>query len=147
MSRLNVSFTVTAILGSLTILLCAAGAQVATTSEQAEKTLTIRNVTLTESRLAGEITNHSTDRAGDISLMVQNSWRWKDGFVPEIEAPLNAVLFKLQKELLPGETAAFTYVVSLPPGDRNDGQFVTDVSVASFKLLPSEHAERFSSIR
>ena len=132
------------------VVLCSAFTalgQVVTVSEQAEKTLTIKNVTLAESRLLGEITNHSENRVKDISLMVQNSWRWKDGCIPEIEAPLKAVLLQLQKDLLPGETATFSYVISLPRSIDEKGHLVTDVSVAGFKVVPAEQDAQFSSLR
>ena len=123
-----------------------AAAQLATTSEHSEKTLTISDVRVTENRLLGEITNNSENKVQDISLMVQHMWRWKDGYNPKIEAPVNAALFKLQKDLVPGETATFSYMVSLPTDNRSDGHFVTDVSVAGFKLIRPEEAPRFSSV-
>ena len=54
---------------------------------------------------------------------------------------------QLQKDLLPGETATFSYVVSLPKNNGESGHFVTDVSVAGFKLVPLEQDAQFSSLR
>jgi hypothetical protein len=122
-------------------------AQLAVISAPAEKTLSIHDVTVAQSRLLGEITNNSPHRVKDVSLMVQNSWRLKDGYTPKIEAPINAVLFKLKKDLSPGETATFSYVVPLPESYRSDGDFVTDVSVAGFTIVPREELSRFSSAR
>jgi len=127
------------------LIVAAAQAQMATTSEAPEKILSIRDVRLSEDRLLGEITNNSAQEAREISLMVQNVWRWKDGYNPKIEAAVNAVLFKLSKDLAPGETATFSHLLSLPKNRGDDGQFITDVSVAGFKLVLPEETSRLSS--
>ena len=121
-----------------------ARAQLATTSANLEAALTVQNVTMNGNRLLGEITNNSGQKLRDISLMLQHSWRWQDGRDPKIEVPIDAVLLKLKKDLLPGETAAFTHFVLLPENTRKDGQFVTDVSVAAFSIVPPEETSRVS---
>jgi hypothetical protein len=120
-------------------------AQVPTNLQHPEPTLSISDLRANENRILGEITNNSENQARDISLMVQNTWRWNDGYNPKIETPINAVLFKLQKELSPGETATFSYVVPLPESDRSQGSFVIDVSIAGFKLVPPQESSRLSS--
>jgi hypothetical protein len=132
------AFLAVSLAGAFLIFSTIASAQVATTSANQEKTLTLHNVTMSGNRLLGEITNNSDQKLRDISLMLQHSWRWQDGRDPKIEVPLKAVLFKLKKELLPGETATFTHPVPLPENTQKDGQFVTDVSVAAFSVVPSE---------
>src|SRR3989442_14783555 len=124
-----------------------AAAQLATTSEHSEKTLTISDVRVTENRLLGEITNNSENKVQDISLMVQHMWRWKDGYNPKIEAPLTAFLLRLSKDLLPGETATFSSTVSLPAADQIEGQLVTEVSVAAFTVVVPQDQGQFLSIQ
>jgi hypothetical protein len=128
------------ILGMVFLLAATAGAlaQIRVPSEEVEKILTIRDVTVTENRLLGEITNNSPVKIRDVSLMVQQGWRWKDGLNPKVEAPLNAFLLNLKKDLLPGETATFSSVIALPETDRIDAQFIADVSVAGFTLVVPE---------
>ena len=54
-------------------------AQIVVPTEQVEKILVIRDVTVKENRLLGEITNNSPLKVRDISLMVQHVLRSKDG--------------------------------------------------------------------
>jgi hypothetical protein len=138
------SYVAMFVLPVMFLAVAAAQAQIATTSEAPEKILIIHDVRLSEDRLFGEITNNSAHEAREISLMVQNIWRWKDGYNPKIEAAVNAVLFKLAKDLEPGETATFSHVISLPKNRVDDGQLITDVSVAGFKLVQPEETPRLS---
>ena len=122
-------------------------AQILVPTEQVEKILVIRDVMVTENRLLGEITNNSALKVRDVSLMVQNSRRSKDGLNPKIESPLNAFLLTLSKDLLPGETATFSSTVLLPETAQNDGDVVTDVSVASFTLVVPQDSSEILSIK
>jgi hypothetical protein len=112
-----------------------AKAQIAVPTEEVEKILAIRDVTVKENRLLGEITNNSPLKVRDISLMVQHTLRSKDGLNPKVESPLNAFLLPLDRELLPGETVTFSSTVSIPEEARADGEIVTDVTVAAFTLV------------
>jgi hypothetical protein len=79
--------------------------------------------------------------------MVQNSRRPKDGLIPKIESPLNAFLLTLNRDLLPGETATFSSTVLLPEIAQNDGDVVTDVSIASFTLVVPQDSSEILSIK
>ena len=139
--------SITLVLVSLLLSAASASAQILVPTEQVEKILIIRDVTVSENRLLGEITNSSPLRVRDISLMVQQIWRWKDALIPKMEAPLNAFLLTLKKDLLPGETVTFSSAVSVPETDRADGHFVTDVSVAAFTMVVPEEPAQFMSVQ
>jgi len=122
-------------------------AQIAVPTEQVEKILVIRDVTVTENRLLGEITNNSPLEVRDISLMVQHIRRSKDGLNPKVESPLNTFLLNLNRDLLPGETATFSSAVLLPEEAQRDGDVVTDVSVAAFTLVVPRDSSEIISIK
>jgi len=122
-------------------------AQIAVPTEQVEKILVIRDVTVTENRLLGEITNNSPLKVRDISLMVQHIRRSKDGLNPKVESPLNTFLLNLNRDLLPGETATFSSAVLLPEEAQRDGDVVTDVSVAAFTLVVPRDSSEIISIK
>jgi len=124
-----------------------AAAQIAVPTEQVEKILVIRDVTVTENRLLGEITNNSPLEVRDISLMVQHIRRSKDGLNPKVESPLNTFLLNLNRDLLPGETATFSSAVLLPEEAQRDGDVVTDVSVAAFTLVVPRDSSEIISIK
>jgi hypothetical protein len=122
-------------------------AQVVVPTEQVEKILVIRDVTVKENRLLGEITNNSPLKVRDISLMVQHVLRSKDGLNPKVESPLNAFLLPLNRDLLPGETATFSSAVLLPEDARRDGDLVTDVTVAAFTLVVPQNSSEMIPIK
>jgi len=148
MSRLYRSALIGVILGAVCFLApVTAMAQIAVPTEQVEKILVIRDVTVTENRLLGEITNNSPLKVRDVSLMVQHIRRSKDGLNPKVESPLNAFLLTLNRDLLPGETATFSSGVLLPENAQRDGDVVTDVSVAAFTLVVPRDSSEIISIK
>jgi hypothetical protein len=122
-------------------------AQIVVPTEQVEKILVIRDVTVKENRLLGEITNNSPLKVRDISLMVQHVLRSKDGLNPKVESPLNAFLLPLNRDLFPGETATFSSAVLLPEDARRDGDLVTDVTVAAFTLVVPQNSSEMIPIK
>jgi hypothetical protein len=122
-------------------------AQIVVPTEQVEKILVIRDVTVKKNRLLGEITNNSPLKVRDISLMVQHVLRSKDGLNPKLESPLKAFLLALDRELLPGETATFGSTVFLPEDAQRDGNVVTDVSVAAFTLVVPPNSSEMIPIK
>jgi hypothetical protein len=148
MSRLYRNALIGVILGAACFLSpVTVMAQIAVPTEQVEKILVIRDVTVTENRLLGEITNNSPLEVRDISLMVQHIRRSKDGLNPKVESPLNAFLLDLNRDLLPGETATFSSTVLLPEEAQRDGDVVTDVSVAAFTLVVPRNSSEIISIK
>ena len=123
-----------------------ATAQIVVPTEEVQKILSIRDVTVTANRLLGEITNNSPLTVRDISLMVQHVLRSQDGLNPKQESPLNAFLLPLHRELLPGETATFSSPVSIPEEAQHDGTVVTDVSVAAFTLVVPKSPAQMTSV-
>ena len=148
MSRLYRNALIGVILGAACFLSpVTVMAQIAVPTDQVEKILVIRDVTVTENRLLGEITNNSPLEVRDISLMVQYIRRSKDGLNPKGESPLNAFLLDLNRDLLPGETATFSSTVLLPEEAQRDGDVVTDVSVAAFTLVVPRDSSEIMSIK
>jgi hypothetical protein len=148
MLRLYRNASIGVILG--TVCFCSpltAMAQIVVPTEQVEKILVIRDVTVKENRLLGEITNNSPLKVRDISLMVQHVLRSKDGLNPKVESPLNAFLLPLNRDLLPGETATFSSAVLLPEDARRDGDLVTDVTVAAFTLVVPQNSSEMIPIK
>lgn len=100
--------------------------------DKASQLVAVRNVTIKDGEVSGEVVNHSKHTLRDVQLQILYSWRWKDEFHPGQDDPGRAVYPVLEKEIPPGQSARFTYTPSPPLPSRKDGTFEVTVSVAGF---------------
>jgi hypothetical protein len=111
--------------------------QTVQTREQGSKTVTLRNVTVRDGQISGEVVNKSSHLVRDVQLLIRHAWLWKNEFRPGEEAPGRAVLYDVKRELRSGESIPFSYTPSPPLPSRTDGYFETEVSVAGFtEVIP-----------
>lgn len=111
--------------------------QTVQTREQASKTVALRNVTVRDGQISGEVVNKSSHLIRDVQLLISHVWLWKNEFRPGEEAPGRAVFYDVKRELRPGESVPFSYTPSPPLPSRTDGYFETEVSVAGFtEVIP-----------
>ena len=111
--------------------------QTVQTREQAAKTVTLRNVTVRDGQISGEVVNKSSHLIRDVQLLIRHAWLWKNEFQPGEEALGRAVFYDVKWELRPGDSIPFRYNPSPPLPSRTDGYFVTEVSVAGFtEVIP-----------
>ncbi len=100
--------------------------------EKAAEIVTVRNVTIKDGAVSGELVNNSRRPLRDVQLLIRYAWQWKNEFRPKDDSPGDAVFYTVEKEIAPGGAVSFTYKPSSPLSSRPDGQFETTVSVAGF---------------
>jgi hypothetical protein len=105
--------------------------------------VTVRNVTVNNNVISGEVLNDSPNTVRDVELLFQYHWLWNNEFKPGNDPPGTAVYFSLNKDLRPGESTSFTYTPQPSLPSRADGQFMVEVSVASFaEVIQQRPSER-----
>jgi len=97
--------------------------------------VTLRNVSIKNGEVSGEIVNNSRDTLRDVVLEIRYSWRWANEFHPGKDDPGRTVYYNAAKEIRPGESARFEYKPSPPLPERRDGSFVIEVKVAGFERV------------
>ena len=105
------------------------------TEQQAAKTLGIQYKTENRDVISGRIINNSSHPIRDPELLVEYHWLWAKEFNPGSNSPGRAAYVKVDKEIQPGESVAFTYRPEPPLPDRKDGRFVPEVSPAGFTIV------------
>ena len=125
-----------ALMAVLVFSLCAgsAMAQRVLSADEA-KTVSIKDLKAAISEVGGVIVNNTAYTVRDIEILVQYHWLWTDEFKPGLESPGRVASFKLDKELLPGESTPFRYVPSPPLPARQDGRFDPEVMIAGFTIV------------
>ncbi|MGH7772781.1 MAG: hypothetical protein ACREQA_11180 [Candidatus Binatia bacterium] len=101
-------------------------------AEKAAEIVTVRNVTVKDNVVSGELLNKSRRSLRDVQLLIRYAWQWNNEFRPKDDSPGDAVFYTVEKEIPPGGTVPFTYKPSSSLASRPDGNFVTTVSVAGF---------------
>jgi hypothetical protein len=101
-------------------------------ANQAAEIVSLRNVTVKDGEVAGEVVNNSKQTLRDVQLQILYSWRWKDEFHPGKDDPGRADFLTIDKEIPPGQRARFNYKPSPPLPSRKDGYFDITVSVVGF---------------
>ena len=103
--------------------------------DEVGRIVTLRNVSIKNGEVSGEIVNNSRDTLRDVVLEIRYSWRWANEFHPGKDDPGRTVYYTAAKEIPPGESARFEYKPSPPLPERRDGSFVIDVKVAGFERV------------
>jgi hypothetical protein len=101
-------------------------------AEKAEQVVIVRNVTVKEDAVSGELVNQSSRSLRDVQLQIRYSWRWKNEFKPGNDDFGITVYHTVSEEIPPGKAVQFHYKPSSPLASRPDGYFETTVSVAGF---------------
>jgi hypothetical protein len=101
-------------------------------TDTADQVVSLRNVTVKEDEVAGEVVNISQQTLRDVQLRILYSWRWKNEFHPGTDDPGSAVYQTIDKEIAPGQSARFNYKPSPPLPARKDGYFDISVKVVGF---------------
>ncbi len=101
-------------------------------ADTADQVVSLRNVTVKEDEVAGEVVNISQQTLRDVQLRILYSWRWKNEFHPGTDDPGRAVYQTIDREIAPGQSARFNYKPSPPLPARKDGYFDISVKVVGF---------------
>ena len=109
--------------------------------DAASSAVEIRNVTATNDAIAGEIVNRSIYNLRNVDLLVQYHWLWSNEMHPGPLSPGQSAYLTIDREIRPGESAAFTYRPDPPLPSRSDGHYMTEVSVAGFSQVIPQSGE------
>lgn len=101
-------------------------------ADKAAQVITVRNVTIKEGAVSGELVNKSHRVLRDVQLLIRYTWIWKDEYRPGKDDPGMAVYYTVEREIPPDGTIPFTYRPSQPLPSRADGYFEVAVSVAGY---------------
>ena len=102
------------------------------TDDKALQVVSLRNVTVKDGEVSGEVVNRSKQALREVQLQILYSWRWKDEWHPGADDPGRAVYSSLDEEIAPGRSARFEYKPTPPLPDRKDGFFEVSVKVIGF---------------
>ena len=109
---------------------------------EASKMVAVRNTTVQDNVVSGELLNLSSHRVRDVELLVRNIWHWNNEFRPGANAPGAADYYTVRAEISSGATERFTYSGLTPLPARSDGYFETVVTVAGFTEIKEAMPER-----
>ena len=126
---------ISAVVICVTSLPAAATSATPQLAERADPVVVLRNVTVKDGLVSGEVVNNSKGALRDVQLQILYSWRWKDEFHPGTDDPGRAVFLTVDKEIPPGQSARFEYKPSPPLPNRKDGYFDVSVKVVSFTTV------------
>ena len=120
---------------SVVTVAATANGTVVVAGDEVGRIVTLRNVSIKNGEVSGEVVNNSSDTLRDVVLQIRYSWSWADEFHPGKDDPGQTVYFTAAKEIPPGGSARFDYKPSPPLPVRRDGSFVTDVKIAGFERV------------
>ncbi len=109
-----------------------ASAAMLMTADKAAQVVSLRNITVKDGDVAGEVVNQSKQALREVQLQILYSWRWKDELHPGADDPGRAVYSTVDQEIAPGRSARFNYKPTPPLPDRKDGFFEVSVKVVGF---------------
>ena len=106
-------------------------------ADQAAQVIAIRDLTVKEGVVSGELLNRSSRRLRDVQLLIRYTWLWNDEFHPGQDDLGVAIYYTVEGEIPPGGSKPFAYRPSPPLPSRADGHFETVVSVAGYtEIIP-----------
>lgn len=131
---MKILYSVLVVCGLLSVAMKPEIARSATllSADKATQVVVLRNVTVKNGAVSGEVVNQSSRPLRDVQLLIRYSWRWKNEFKPGSDDPGISVDYTVEKEIPPGGTIPFTYKPASILPSRADGYFETTVSVSAF---------------
>jgi hypothetical protein len=108
---------------------------------EARQAPAVRNVTMRDDVVRGEIVNPLPDRVREVELLIRQIWHWNNEFRPGANPPGAAFYRTVTAEIPAGAIEPFTCELS-PLPSRSDGYFETVVTVAGFTEIKPQREER-----
>ena len=122
---------------SLSLIAATAHGQTVLDSNEAARTVEVRNVNVSENVITGEVVNRSPHLLQNVELLLQFHWLWKNERHPQENSLGRSVFLTLDRNIRPGESAAFTFKPDPPLPARPDGQYMAEVTLAGFAVVVS----------
>jgi hypothetical protein len=108
-------------------------------AEQAAQVVTIRNLTVKDGQVSGELVNNSSRTLRDVEVLIRYSWHWTNEFRPPRDDMGEAVYQTVAGEIAAGGNKAFSYQPSPPLRSGTDGRYETTVSIAGYtEIIPQK---------
>ena len=98
----------------------------------AAEAVVVRNLTVTDGTVSGDLVNTSHRLVRDVRLLVRHTWLWTSERSPGEESPGRAAYPTVHEDIPPGESRSFTVRANPPLPVRSDGRFETTVEVVGF---------------
>jgi hypothetical protein len=123
-----------------TFLLVYAGVRAAQVniSDQPPQSITVRNVSVKDGEVSGEVVNSSSRVIRDVVLQIRSTWLWKNEMKPGEDTRSDAAFYTVEGVIAAGGSTPFTYRSSSMKAG-GDGRFEVTVGVAGFtELIPAK---------
>jgi hypothetical protein len=104
-------------------------------ADDSARVATIRNLSIKEGTVSGELVNTSPRTLRDVQLLIRHTWLWKNEMSPGEDNVSEAIYYTVEGDIPAGGTKPFTYRPSQGPPSRPDGGYETSVSVAGYSEL------------
>jgi len=98
----------------------------------AAEAVVVRNLTVTDGTVSGDLVNTSRHLVRDVRLLVRHTWLWASERSPGEESPGRAEYPTVHEDIPPGGSRSFTMRADPPLPVRSDGRFETSVEVVGF---------------
>jgi hypothetical protein len=109
------------------------------TQDQTSQAVSIRNLSVKDGVVSGDLVNNSSRTLRDVQLLVRSTWLWNNEMHPGQDDLSDAVYYTAEGDIPPGGTKPFTYKRPTPLPSRTDGHFEVAVSVAGFaEIIPQK---------
>ncbi len=122
---------------SVSLIAATAQGQTVLDSNQAARTVEVRNINVNENVVTGEVINKSPHLLQNVELLLQFHWLWKNEMHPQENSLGRSVFLTLDRNIRPGESAAFTFKPEPQLPARPDGHYMAEVSLAGFAVVVS----------
>ncbi|HEY3305826.1 MAG TPA: hypothetical protein VGL70_20055 [Candidatus Binatia bacterium] len=107
--------------------------------EQATQVVSLRNLTVKDGVVSGELVNKSPRTIRDVQLLIRYTWLWNNEMHPGEQSPGDAVYSTVEGDVPSGGSKPFTYRPQSPLPERPDGHFEVSASVAGFtEIIPQK---------
>ena len=104
-------------------------------AENADKVVSLRNLTTNVNEVSGEIVNNSKDPVRDVNLQILYSWRWNNEMHPGTNDPGQAFYQIVEPEIAPGQSTRFSFKPPTPMTTRRDGYYDIIVKVVGYSQV------------
>src|SRR5689334_1167689 len=114
-----------------TLLLAYAGVRAAqvNVSDQPPQSITVRNVSVKDGEVSGEVVNSSSRVIRDVTLQIRSTWLWKNEMKPGEDTRSDASFYTVEGVIAAGGSAPFTYRSSSMNTAGGNGRFEVTVGI------------------
>ena len=124
------------IAASLLLAYTAARAAEVRIADQPPQSITVRNVSVKDGEVSGEVVNSSSRVIRDVQLQIRSTWLWKNEMKPGEDSRSDAAFYTVEGVVPAGGSTPFTYRSGSMSGGA-DGRYEVTVSVAGYtELVP-----------